>query len=93
MTDQTATNQTKGKAARRHLRGVVVSTGMAKTAVIQIDRRIQHPKYGKYFTLSNKFKVHDEHGKAHVGDVIEVEETRPLSKDKRWRYIKTIKAA
>jgi small subunit ribosomal protein S17 len=66
---------------------------MAKTVVIRIDRRVPHPKYGKYYTVSKKLKVHDEKGLAKVGDTIEVEETRPLSKDKRWRYLKTIAAS
>ena len=80
-------------AQRRHLQGLVVSTKMTKTVVIRIDRQVAHPKYGKYFTVSRKFKVHDENGSAHMGDLIEVEETRPLSKDKRWRYVSTVKAA
>ena len=78
---------------RRRLRGIVVSAKMAKTAVIRIDRRVAHAKYGKYFTVSTKLKVHDEVGAAKPGDLIEVEETRPLSKEKRWRYIKTIPPA
>lgn len=78
---------------RRHLEGVVVSTKMAKTAVIRIDRRVAHEKYGKYFTVSTKLKVHDETGAAKIGDLIEVEETRPLSREKRWRYFRTVKAA
>lgn len=91
-------NATKTSSAprgtqRRRLEGVVVSTKMAKTAVVRVDRRVAHPKYGKYFTVSKKFKVHDEHAKAKMGDVIEFEETRPISKDKNWRYIKTVKAA
>jgi small subunit ribosomal protein S17 len=87
------TTNSSTPAMRRHLEGVVVSTKMAKTAVIRIDRRVAHEKYGKYFTVSTKLKVHDETGAAHVGDLIEVEETRPISKDKRWRYIRTVKAA
>jgi small subunit ribosomal protein S17 len=86
------TTQTITKS-RRHLRGIVVSAKMAKTVVIQIDRRVPHPKYGKYYTKSTTLKVHDEKGAAKVGDLIEVEETRPLSKDKRFRYVSTIKAA
>ncbi|MFZ2804579.1 MAG: 30S ribosomal protein S17 [Patescibacteria group bacterium] len=78
---------------RRHLEGIVVSTKMAKTVVIRIDRRVAHEKYGKYFTVSTKLKVHDEKGAAHVGDLVEVEETRPLSKEKRWRFVRTVKAA
>lgn len=75
---------------RRRLRGLVVSTKMAKTIVVRVDRRVAHPKYEKYYTVSKKFKVHDEHGAAHVGDVVEIEETRPLSKEKRWRYLSTV---
>jgi small subunit ribosomal protein S17 len=82
---------TQSSAKRRHLQGLVISTKMAKTIVVRVDRRVAHPKYGKYYTVSKKFKVHDEKGAAHVGDVIEIEETRPLSKEKRWRYIATVK--
>ena len=78
---------------RRHLQGVVVSAKMAKTVVIRIDRQVAHAKYGKFYTVSKKFKVHDETGAAHVGDLIEIEETRPMSKDKCWRYISTVKPA
>jgi len=78
------------KSRRRH-EGTVVSTAMQKTIVVRVDRRESHPKYGKYFTVSSKFKVHDEHGKANVGDVIVFVETRPLSKDKRWRYLRTVR--
>lgn len=87
MTATTSTTQ------RRRLEGVVVSTKMTKTVVVRVDRRVAHAKYGKYFTLSNRFKVHDERGQAKLGDVIIFEETRQLSKDKNWRYIKTVKTA
>jgi small subunit ribosomal protein S17 len=93
MTESNTTTEKKKIVSRRRLQGVVVSAAMTKTVVIQIDRRIAHEKYGKFFTISRKFKVHDEHGKAKRGDVIVIEETRPISKDKRWRYIKTIKSA
>jgi small subunit ribosomal protein S17 len=81
------------RPAHRRLEGVVTSVKMAKTAVVRVDRRIAHPKYGKTYTQSASFKVHDEHGKAKVGDVIEFEETRPISKDKHWRFIRTVKSA
>lgn len=87
------TTSTAPRATRRRLTGTVVSAAMAKTIVIRIDRRVAHKKYGKYFTLSTKLKVHDEKGAAKVGDVVEIEETRPLSKTKRWRYIATVTAA
>lgn len=77
----------------RRFRGLVVSTKMQKTAVVQIDRRVAHPKYGKMRTISKKFKVHDPEGRARVGDLVEFEECRPLSKDKRWRYVGTLKTA
>lgn len=77
----------------RRLRGIVVSTKMMKTAVIRVDRRVAHPKYKKMYTVSKNFKIHDSEGKAHMGDLIEFEECRPLSKDKRWRYVRTITAA
>lgn len=92
-TSKSTTRQTGEARSRRRLEGTVVSTSMAKTIVVKIDRRIAHAKYGKYFTLSKKFKTHDEHGKAKLGDVVVIEETRPLSKDKRWRYIETVKSA
>ncbi len=85
--------QNEPKTMRRRLTGTVVSAKMAKTVVVRIDRRVAHAKYGKYFTLSTKLKAHDEKGVAKPGDVVEIEETRPLSKDKRWRYISTVKAA
>jgi len=81
------------RPAHRRLVGKVVSTKMAKTIVILVERRVSHQKYGKTYTVSRKFKAHDEKGQAHVGDVVEVAETRPLSKDKRWRYVRTVRMA
>ena len=78
---------------RRTLSGIVTSTAMQKTAVVRIDRRVTHPKYGKMYTVSQKFKVHDPDQKARVGDVVEFEECRPISKEKRWRYRRTRKAS
>ena len=80
-------------SSHRRLTGTVVSTAMQKTAVVRVDRRVEHAKYGKRYTLSNRFKIHDPEAKAHVGDVVEFEECRPISKDKRWRYLRTITAA
>ncbi|MBI4139244.1 30S ribosomal protein S17 [Candidatus Uhrbacteria bacterium] len=83
---------TASTVSRRRLQGVVVKAAMMKTIVVRVDRRIPHPKYGKYYTRSAKFKVHDERAAAKIGDVVEFEETRPISKDKRWRYLRTITA-
>lgn len=77
----------------RRLQGVVVSTKMQKTAVVRVDRRVAHAKYGKYFTVSKKFKIHDPEGAAKLGATVEFSECRPISRDKRWIYASTITAA
>ncbi len=84
---------TPTQTQHRRLQGTVVSTKMQKTIVVKIDRRIPHEKYGKYFTVSTKLKAHDENSAAKQGDFVEIEETRPLSKEKRWRYVSTLKSA
>ena len=77
---------------RRRLQGVVVSTAMKDTAVVRVDRRVADAKYGKYFTLAKKFEVHDPEHTAHVGDTVEFEECRPISRDKCWRVVAMIKS-
>jgi small subunit ribosomal protein S17 len=67
--------------------GMVVSDKMQKTIVVSIERLVKHATYGKYVRRRNKFKVHDEKNEAKVGDVVRFMETRPLSKDKRWRLL------
>jgi small subunit ribosomal protein S17 len=71
--------------------GEVVSTKMDKTIVVRISRRISHPLYKKIITRYNKFIAHDEGNEAHVGDLVRIMETRPLSKTKRWRLVKVVK--
>ena len=79
---------------RRKIRqGVVVSDKMAKTVVVRVERSTQHPKYGKVIKRMKKFKAHDEHNQCHVGDVVEIMETRPLSKEKRWRVTRIVTKA
>ena len=76
----------------RRFEGVVVSAGkMAKTIVVQVDRSKVHAKYGKRFTVSKNFKVHDELGEAKMGDKVVFEECRPLSRDKRSILVSIIK--
>jgi len=70
--------------------GKVVSDKMDKTAVIVIDNLVRHPLYGKIMKRSKKFKAHDEENQCRVGDKVRVMETRPLSKDKRWRIIEIL---
>lgn len=69
---------------RNTLSGVVVSDKMDKTIVVSVSRFVKHPKYGKYYKISKKYKAHDEENKFKIGDKVEIEETRPLSKDKRF---------
>ena len=77
----------KRKIARR-LIGTVVSDKMTKTRVVEIKSFKKHPKYERYYRVSRRFKVHDEKGEYKVGDEVVIEETRPLSKEKRWRIIR-----
>jgi small subunit ribosomal protein S17 len=77
-----------GGRGRRKVRvGLVVSDKMQKTVVVRIDRRVAHPRYGKIVTRSKRVKAHDEDGIAKVGDLVRIMETRPLSRDKRWRVV------
>jgi small subunit ribosomal protein S17 len=81
------------KGARKIRTGLVVSDKMQKTVVVRIDRRVPHPIYGKMVTRSKKFKAHDEENSAKTGDTVRIAETRPLSKDKRWRVVEIVERA
>lgn len=70
-------------------KGTVVSTAMNKTIVVRVDRVKMHPKYGKQYTVSRRYHVHDEKGLSRVGDQVTFVECRPLSKTKRWRIAPT----
>ena len=76
---------------RKSREGVVVSDAMQKTRVVQIERVFRHPRYQRVVRISKKLKAHDEANESHVGDRVLIEETRPLSKEKRWR-IRTVLA-
>ncbi len=76
---------------RKERIGRVVSDRMAKTVVVVEDRRTPHPRYGKYVRRRTKYYVHDEGGLAHVGDMVRIQETRPLSRLKRWRLVEIIR--
>jgi small subunit ribosomal protein S17 len=89
-----ASAETGAQRPARKLRvGVVVSDKMQKTVVVQIDRRMPHPVYGKMVTRSKRLKAHDEENSAKVGDTVRIMETRPLSKDKRWRLVEIVERA
>ena len=71
--------------------GVVVSDAMTKTLVVRVTRLVRHPVYQKVIRRSKKFKVHDPVSSGHVGDEVRIEETRPISKEKRWRLVEILK--
>lgn len=73
--------------------GKVVSDKMDKTIVVAVERLVQHPLYKKSIKKTVKFKAHDENNDSHIGDIVEIMETRPLSKDKRWRVVEVIEKA
>ncbi len=73
--------------------GVVVSNKMAKTVVVKVDRRVPDPKYGKIVKRAEKYKAHDENNACQIGDKVRIVETRPMSKDKRWRVAETLEKA
>ncbi|MCC6724518.1 MAG: 30S ribosomal protein S17 [Saprospiraceae bacterium] len=73
--------------------GVVVSNKMTKSISVKVERRLRHPLYGKSVKMSKKFMAHDENNDANIGDVVRITETRPLSKNKRWRLVEIIERA
>ena len=86
-------SDTTERNARKTRVGMVVSDKMAKTVVVSIERRVQHPVYGKMVRRTKKLKAHDEQNAAKTGDTVRIMETRPLSKDKRWRVVEIIERA
>ncbi len=72
---------------KRKLQGIIVSDKMDKTRVVAVIRLKKHPRYKKYYKITRKFKAHDEKNEYHTGDNVFIEETRPLSKEKRWRIV------
>lgn len=82
-----AEGTTPDRGRRKFMTGRVVSDAMQKTVVVAIERLVKHEEYGKYVRRRSRFKVHDEKNECKVGDVIRFMETRPLSKDKRWRLV------
>ncbi len=81
------------KTLKRKLTGVVVSDKMTKTRVVAITRLKKHPKYLKYYKITKKFKAHDEGNQYKTGDTVVMEETRPMSREKRWIIVGKIEAA
>jgi small subunit ribosomal protein S17 len=83
----------EARKVRKLREGVVVSDSMDKTAVVAVIDRVRHPRYNKFIQRTKKLYAHDETNDAHVGDKVRVMETRPLSKNKRWRLVEVLERA
>ncbi len=75
---------------RKEKVGLVISNKMTKSIVVSVERKVKHPKYGKFVKKTSKFMAHDEKNECSIGDTVRIEETRPLSKDKCWRLVEII---
>lgn len=85
------TNHGEFRHKRKERTGIVVSDKMKKTIVVRVMRTSRHSKYNRTIRSTNKFKVHDENNLAKIGDLVKIQEIRPLSRDKRWRLVAVIK--
>ncbi len=83
--------QAEGRSRRKTRVGEVVSDKMDKTVVVAVTRLVRHALYGRFVKKTSKFKVHDENNECQTGDVVKIMETRPISKDKRWRLVEVTK--
>ena len=87
---QTPETPVTREVVRKTRVGEVVSDKMNKTIVVEVERRVPHPKFKKIVRMTSKFYAHDEDGKAKVGDKVRIEETRPMSKLKRWKLVEVL---
>lgn len=86
-------NNTQRNQRKRSSIGIVTSDRMQKTIAVKVERRLRHPRFGKIIRKASTFLVHDQEEKAHIGDEVEIMESRPLSKRKTWRLVRIIKSA
>ena len=93
MANSAKTNAATERPMRKTRIGLVVSDKMQKTVVVAIERRVPHPVYGKMMTRTTRLKAHDEENTAKAGDTVRIMETRPMSKDKRWRLVEIVQRA
>lgn len=91
MNETISTSAIAIRPSRKVRLGTVVSNRMQKTIVVRVDRLVQHPKYQRVVRRATSFKVHDETNNAKIGDYVKIMETRPLSKDKRWRLVEVLR--
>lgn len=85
------TEQTTASASQRTIVGVVVSNKMNKSIVVQVERKVKHPQYGKYVKRFTKLVAHDEENTSNMGDTVKIEQSRPLSKTKCWKLVEVLK--
>jgi len=78
---------------RKEKIGLVISNKMEKSIVVQVERKVMHPKYGKYVKKTSKFMAHDDKNDSNIGDTVRIAETRPMSKNKCWRLVEIIERA
>jgi len=81
------------RGRRKVIQGVVASDKMEKSRVVVVERRVKHPLYKKYVKKTSRFMAHDEQNDSHIGDTVVIMETRPLSKNKRWRLVEIVERA
>jgi small subunit ribosomal protein S17 len=94
MTETKTEETSNDQRGRRKVRsGFVTSDKMDKTIVVTVTSLVRHPLYGKIVKQTKKFKAHDEASEAHIGDTVEITETRPLSKQKNWRLLRIVERA
>ena len=93
MAETNTTTPLPARAKRKERVGEVISNKMAKTIIVRVERRFPHPRFKKVITGYKKLYAHDEKAQAKVGDKVRLEETRPLSKTKRWRLVEVVEPA
>ncbi len=81
------------RANRKNITGKVVKNKMEKSIVVSVERKVKHPMYGKFVKKTSTFMAHDEKNECGVGDIVSLMETRPLSKNKRWRLVQILEKA
>jgi small subunit ribosomal protein S17 len=93
MATENKAEETVERGYRKSVRGYVVSDKMDKTIVVEVEDRVKHPLYGKVIRRTKKLKAHDEQNTAGIGDLVVINETRPLSATKRWRLVEILEKA
>jgi len=93
MSTESKETTAEERRVRKVMRGMVMSNKMDKTIVVQVNRKVRHPIYEKFVSKRTKLYAHDDQGEANVGDIVEITQTRPMSKLKRWRLLRIVQKA